>query len=762
MRLTLRTMLAYLDGILEPADNQDLAKKVEDSEFATGLVHRIRDVMRRLRLGAPSLTDRGPRLDPNTVAEYLDNTLPSEQVADFERVCLDSDVHLAEVASCHQILTLVLGEPAEIDPMSRQRMYQIKDASAEVKAASSPAAGPPPPVVASSTTPPVLPPSQVGPDEDKPGMRRRRQKPTVPEYLRDGQEKQRWMPITALVVLVVCITVVVLMAKGQFEPHTPLGDMLVRWGLVKPALETEAGPIAASGVKEIAKKGNEVSPATETVEQPIKDSPVEQAAAPAREDAAVGAKPPVEESTTGVMNLPPPESAKMPTGVAPGEALESGTKAASTVNAELGNAAKSKPEAMPEVGTAKEPEAKPVAEAGALPPEPLGRLMSSDQVLLWNDADVGWTRVGSKQMLIPGRLLALPSYRPQVMLTIGVTLDILAGTQVDLLGSGPHELPGVRVLFGKLVMIPLPKAGSRMRVQFGDHSGEIIFTDSNSSAALDVRRIHVPGTNPESGPDHFAADLYAINGGIGWDEVVGGKAADTVRLAPGQRMGFDALLTSPPVAAKESPKWIVARPLTRLENGAATALAQTLQTDGPARVGLRELVLRPQKEVRWLAQRCLGYVGQFHDMVGALNDPARKLEWTDYIEQLCDAVARDSGSAVAVRQAITEQYPQHAAELYRMFWGYTDEDLQSGSDRELVDGLDSDQLAIRVMSIWNLTKATGLGKIYQPEQTAARRKQAAQRWRERLKANEIRLKASEEKVGAAARENAIETPPEPQ
>jgi hypothetical protein len=755
MRLTLRTMLAYLDGILEPSDSQDLAKKVEDSEFATGLMHRIRDVMRRLRLGAPSLTERGPRLDPNTVAEYLDNTLPSEQVTDFERICLDSDVHLAEVASCHQILTLVLGEPAEIDPASRQRMYQLKDAAAETKPEPALSVGPtvPPPPVPPPAGPSVPPPLRMEAGSGEPEARRRRQKPTVPEYLRDRNAKRHWMSITALVVILVCITVAVLMAKGQLEPHTPLGDMLVRWGLLKPANEAVAGLDTTSAVKKEAAKGGEVPPTKEAVAELVEQTPGQPAATPVKEEkeeaANAAAKMPAEEPATGVKILPAPESAKT-FAVAEG---------ASTVE--------SKPSDETANGAAKERGPKPAVAAVALPPEPLGRLMSIDQVLLRNDADVGWMRVGAKQMLIPGRLLTLPTYRTQVTLTIGVTLDILAGAQVDLLGSGPQELPGVRVLFGKLVMMPLAKGGSRLRVKFGDHSGEITLTDPDSEAALDVRRVRVPGTNPESESDHVAADLYAITGGIAWDETGAGKAAETVRLKPGQRMGFDAASASPPVAAKDIPKWVAAKPLSRLDAGASKAIEQTLQTDGPARVGLKELTSRPQKEVRWLALRCLGYLGQFHDMVAALNDPAHKLEWADYIEQLCDAVARDSGSAAAVRQAIEEQYPQYATELCRMLWGYSDEDLQGGSDRELVDGLDSELLPVRVLSIWNLTKVTGLGKftggVYQPDQTAAKRKQATQRWRERLKANpsEIRIRTLEERAGLPARENPAEMPAEP-
>jgi len=124
VRLTLRTLLAYLDDTLEPLEIKTIGQKVAESETAQELIARIKQVTRRRRITTPPAT--GPNaFDPNTVAEYLDNVLPPEQVAEVEKLCLESDVHLAEVASCHQILTLVLGEPAVVPPKAKERMYAL-------------------------------------------------------------------------------------------------------------------------------------------------------------------------------------------------------------------------------------------------------------------------------------------------------------------------------------------------------------------------------------------------------------------------------------------------------------------------------------------------------------------------------------------------------------------------------------------------------------------------------------------------------------
>src|ERR1700722_19198137 len=124
IRLTLRTLLAYLDDTLEPAQAKSIGAKVAESEQARELTERIKQVTRRRRLTTPPTTGPGG-MDPNTIGEYLDNEIAPEKAAEVEQICLASDVHLAEVAACHQILTLVLGEPALVPPSAKQRMYQL-------------------------------------------------------------------------------------------------------------------------------------------------------------------------------------------------------------------------------------------------------------------------------------------------------------------------------------------------------------------------------------------------------------------------------------------------------------------------------------------------------------------------------------------------------------------------------------------------------------------------------------------------------------
>jgi hypothetical protein len=118
-------LLAYLDDTLEPAQAKLIGQKVAESDTAQELISLIKDVTRRRRITAPAPGGPGARVDPNMIAGYLDNELSADALAEVEQLALASDVHLAEIASCHQILTLVLGEPAVVPPTAFQRMYTL-------------------------------------------------------------------------------------------------------------------------------------------------------------------------------------------------------------------------------------------------------------------------------------------------------------------------------------------------------------------------------------------------------------------------------------------------------------------------------------------------------------------------------------------------------------------------------------------------------------------------------------------------------------
>ncbi len=123
MRLTLRTLIAWLDDTLTPTEVKAIGQQVAESPFAKELIERIHRVTRQRRLTVPT-DDGADATDANTVASYLDSQLGDDAVNDFEKKCLTSDVHLAEVASVHQILSMI-GHKAKVPAEARSRMYRL-------------------------------------------------------------------------------------------------------------------------------------------------------------------------------------------------------------------------------------------------------------------------------------------------------------------------------------------------------------------------------------------------------------------------------------------------------------------------------------------------------------------------------------------------------------------------------------------------------------------------------------------------------------
>jgi len=288
--------------------------------------------------------------------------------------------------------------------------------------------------------------------------------------------------------------------------------------------------------------------------------------------------------------------------------------------------------------------------------------------------------------------------------------------------------------------MPLAEAGKRLRLAVGSYSGVITFVDADSTAALEVTPMYSPGTDPETESATLVTHLYAVTGKISWD---GGTESGSVEIAAPECLVLDGQPVGSPPVVRELPKWIAEEMVGLLDRRASATIEPSLEVDRPTGLGLLELGDHRQKEVRWLAARCLAHIGRFEPLVAAIDNQEMKQEWENYIEKLREAVRRDGPSAAGVRRTMEQQFGEAAADAYRMLWGYTPVDMIKGQDAKLVELLEHETLALRVLSFWSLKEITGLGLFYKPDQTAAKRQQSVQRWKQKLQAGQIRFKLPE-------------------
>ncbi|MGE0605973.1 MAG: hypothetical protein AB7O62_02525 [Pirellulales bacterium] len=704
MRLTLRTMLAYLDDMLEPADAQQIAEKIEKSEFATDIVHRLRGAMQKLRLEAPALTGKEMGIDPNTVAEYLDFDLPEDRVPDFERFCLvqpptiKSEMHLAEVASCHQVLALVLQGPPEIGPRTRERMYGLLQPVPVPQKAS-----------AASTGEKADQRPQPAPWSEE------HHKPEVPQELREIRSASRFWRIAAALLLMAGLGLVGLMAAQPEWATNLFNRPHDRLASNNPPVKTGDG---------LAEADQALPPAADWDEASDPDKDTDEDADGLKQPADIEAadRPAVDEPLDADPAAPlPDDDEEMPADEPPADVDDEpvGDEPPLPAVAEADAPADDVPADMPDKEPAQVPAEAPAGET-------IARYVSANSVLARLNAATGeWDRLPPQEAITPGqRLLTFPGFDATIALTNAATLQLKGDTAIELQGLDEEGVLSLRIWHGRLIISTVGKAQTRIKLEAGDSKGMFTCGNGDSTVAIEVRPSHVEGVDPDSNPVQWRVDLYALSGTqILWSNAAG---AMLEMKAPAHITAGNPLLDA------EAPEWYSAAPANLIEKRAAEVVEGQLRGVAENRsttLILQELAQDRRREVRSLAVRCLAAIGRFDPLWQTLSEPEQRTAWQEHVEALRAAVALGPDMSTLVLQSLSGLRGEKDVELYRMLWGYSDEQLAAGDADKLIDYLEHPDLDFRVLSYWNLKNITGKSLSYRPEYPEARRKQGVLQFR---------------------------------
>ncbi|MBI1311116.1 hypothetical protein GC176_07390 [bacterium] len=759
MRLTLRTLLAYLDDILEPAQAREIGAKISESGYASSLVEHIREVMRQRRLGAPDASGPGMGLDPNAVAEYLDNTLTPEDVADIEKVCLESDLHLAEVAACHQILTIVLGEPVDVPERTRERMYVLGSVSSSLKveadARSNGEAKQPVPSVTSSPQP-------------KPESQKPREFEGVPDYLRPTPVWRRVGPIVVgLVVLGVWLLMVSSdpsINRSTKTPSSESGEQVVD-------ASGASGDGSAAGIADgiLSGAGNEVP------ENSKPESKAETAGA-GKLLASTGKAPSIRDldgfdpappadapetgtpAATSVANAnaadtsrtpttpPVPEPAAVTT-PGPTPATVSRTTQPTTVAAVTpGTRLAPSPDgvAPAPATTTENPAAAVSSPAGPqFQPAPEMLYASRDGIFLSRTED-GWRAIPHRAALRAGDALAAPEPFASLIdvASLGLTIEAFGGTAFEVLGSTAENQLVLRMTQGRLAFqnraITDPDKPATISVQIGDERFHLVFSTENSVCGLEVMPTEPQKFEQPPVDDQYVGNLFVARGAV---NVSVGKPGGRLLAAPAWlpltvsvRKRMEEAGEDVPILPV--PEWLDldAERLTPAQRRYATRFEKELDPEVPIHLSVPAIVDSKVPDLSTLAVKCLGVTGLAEPLVEALS----RVEFVEARDAAAQAIRqwlpRDQANKVKLQHALEMNFPPEQIEpIYRLLWGYDEADAENAATSQiLVDWLSHDSEVIRQLAFFHIYRLTGQKYDYRPNNPEDQRRAAVKRWEAHL------------------------------
>ena len=721
MRLTLRTLLAYLDGVLPSSESDALKAKIEDSPFAKGLVGRIQDVTKRAKLSAPKLNGVGLDGDPNSVAEYFDGHLPPEQIGEFERICLESDSHLAEAVSVHQILTFVnSGQGVAVADSLRKR---ILDLPKEQRVGSIP--------------------SDNG-HKERSGHEEHAAR--QPEKTREAEKENDQREIAAILskpadqpapkrqTLWIAIAAMLLCALGasMFVPG-------IRDAISTALSSKSSGPAPMAGSRddddapsEPNKSANPIdgaaSRSTDGGTSSTEEEPSDSSIASSENEEGTVDKAVSSEASKSVGDEPPPPTNNE-------EADDDGEPITEAPMLSEDSSPKLDIEQVPDlVGASKK--RIPIDDNRSDGMEIVGRMQSDAEVVAIIKGEVkDLQRLPARATIRPGDSIFVPPiFRPTIGLSLGAQLNLVGPATFRIDAPSEGEEARVRIEYGKFIVSNLRGRPNKMRLLLGDREGELEFLDNESEAAIEITPYLPPGADPESSDPIKVVSIYAASGSVGWREMGAESREVSESYALTMVTGAETTLDGPFL----KPDWIDLEKVVTLDRDASKLVERLLPLDKPLAIPLSELVTHRRIDFRSFAARTFTHLDQSQATLTNLGDPDQRAVLNSQLDSLRFQLALGGAHASSIKKQAEMILGDRGIRVYRMLWGYDEKQLKDGRAAELVQGLDDTSLEVRLLSIENLRRITGSSQKYVAWATNERNRSHVQTWKRLLKDGAIR------------------------
>jgi len=725
MRLTVRTLLAWIDETLGADDQAALGEKVAASGVAPRLVERITTVVAHPAVTAPAPVGRGLADDPNTAAEFLDNALDPERLEAFERVCVESDAHLADVAASHRILAEIARDAAVVEPLDGPRRRALLErARARVVTAARSTAGPRQPAGGGPVTPADAP---------------RRRAPLL-----------SWLSAAAAVALLAVLGGVFVWSLGRPtrrpekevavapRDQAPPPAVAAPMPADAPPAATDAPAAAATADVRPQVAATEVRPEVTqpaAASEPPPADPVPAVAPPAATDPPPTPVAPMPNPTAIAAVDPPAPPSAVDLRVPSGDAL-----------AIVAPPPGPTPAVDPAAAAAAPPRAAGDPATDALEPRTGGPLLHRSEI----DGTAAWRPLAVDAPLAAREELLAPPWCHPVFAVDGVTVRLEPGTRAVLTRAADGR-PTLEVVFGRAV-VSATAADASLGVIAGGLRG-VVSGVMERAAGIEVRFDRDPGTASIS---FRRASVHAGLGDKVWRQDA--AAAPLAGLPPDVLLPARASIVwdeRDPAAAMLAPpaesSWIAAVPASgRIERSAVRGLAAALDSavDLPVAESLRPLLADRRLENRMIAAATQALIGEYDELVALLcAEPPLTLgeaQWTT-LEQLTLplAIARGDNSTAALAAAFRAAGPAGKGDLLMtLARGFSDDELAAGGDRLLVESLDDGSLAVRRFAIGRLTEIVSpdarRAAAYRADRPEQLRKDGIAWWKAQLDQGRIR------------------------